>query len=290
MKLSSMFQKVSRSFAVEFDELCSEIAHALSSGEARETVLIELLRKYLPARVGVDRGFVIDAVGGESRQIDVVIFDRTVGTVFEVSGVKYFPCESVIAVGEVKADVNSSEKLRDALEKLKSVKLLDRSNRGTNRIVTGPGISLDPIPFDPSKKHRDQIFGFIFTSGSLSRETTIDELRRFNGQNCRQAWMNLYFNQGRFLISYETGGNLSPSAMDAKFLYCTLPEEVPDLLLLFYCILATFVDEAHVARPNYFSYGEIGATRATYHELTLDETNLITQMPRTTTIPERSDT
>ncbi len=274
MKLNSMFQKISRSFAIEFDELCSEISHSVSSGEAREAALIDLLRKYLPARVGVDRGFVIDAASVESRQIDVVIFDRTVGTVFEVSGVKYFPCESVLAVGEVKANIDSSADLRDALEKLKSVKLLDRSNSNTNMLVTGPGISIPLNPFDPSKNHRDQILGFVFTSGSLSKETTIDEFRRFNGHNCRQAWMNLYFNQGRFLISYEIQGSLSPSAMDAKFLYCTLPEEVPDLLLLFYCILATFVDQAHVARPNYFSYGNIMGTRATYHELTLDEPQL----------------
>jgi hypothetical protein len=141
-------------------------------------------------------------------------------------------------------------------------------------LVTGHGISIPLNPFDPSKNHRDQILGFIFTSGSLSKETTIDELRRFNGQNCRQAWMNLYFNQGRFLISYASEGGLSPSAMDAKFLYCTLPDEVPDLLLLFYCILATFVDLAHVARLSYFSYGQIKATQATYHELTLNEPQL----------------
>jgi hypothetical protein len=56
--------------------------------------------------------------------------------------------------------------------------------------------------------------------------------------------------------------------MDAKYLYCTKESEVPDLLLLFYCILATFVEEAHVARPLYFSYGDIASTGATYHELT----------------------
>jgi len=41
-----------------------------------------------------------------------------------------------------------------------------------------------------------------------------------------------------------------------------------DLLLLFFCILATFVDEAHVARPPFFAYASIENTVATYHDLT----------------------
>jgi len=55
--------------------------------------------------------------------------------------------------------------------------------------------------------------------------------------------------------------------MDAKYLYCTEESEVEDLLLLFYCILATFVEEAHVARLDYFAYGAIARTAATYYGL-----------------------
>ena len=183
MNLKSVFQKVSRSLAIEFNELCGEISHSQSAGEARENALIRILRKYLPTRVGVDRGFVIDARGGQSKQLDVVIYDRTVGTVFQISNVKYFPCEVVLAVGEVKSDVGSSEKLTDALEKLKSAKALDRSNKGTNRILTGPGISLQGVRFDPSTNHRDQILGFVFTSSGLSKDTLLHGIQAFNLQN-----------------------------------------------------------------------------------------------------------
>jgi hypothetical protein len=85
MKLSATFRKVSTAFAVEFDDLAKEIGHSVLSGESREHALTALLRKYLPQRVGVSRGIVIDARGGESRQQDVVIYDRTVGTVFEIN-------------------------------------------------------------------------------------------------------------------------------------------------------------------------------------------------------------
>jgi len=117
MKLSSTFKKISKQFIVEFDEISTEIQHNLSAGEAREDTLRELLKKYLPQRAGVDRGFVIDVHGKESKQIDVVIYDRTVGTAFEISGTKYFPCEAVIAVGEVKSDINSEKNFRMLLVK-----------------------------------------------------------------------------------------------------------------------------------------------------------------------------
>lgn len=267
MKISTTFRKVSEQFKVDFDELATEVSHNLSSGESREYALRELLKKYLPRRVGIDNGFVIDAHGNESLQIDVIIYDKTIGTVFEINGVKYFPCETVIAVGEVKSDIRSTAKLQDALDKLKSVKKLDRSNDGQNNAFVGPGLSKGWIEFNPSKNHRDQIIGFIFTSTSMTRESIISYLQQYNEHTDRRYWMNLFCDINKFIISYETPSALYPAAMDAINFYCTEENEIPDVLLLFYCILATFVAEAHVAKPIYFSYADITETKATYHEL-----------------------
>lgn len=269
MRLNSTFEKISRKFAIEFDELAKEVAHRQSAGEAREAALVNLLRKNLPSRVGVEQGgFVIDALGNESAEIDVVIYDKSVGTVFNViEGEKYFPCETVIAVGEVKTNVDSNATLTDALEKLKSVKSLDRSNRGSNRVVIGPGIAQGWITFDPQNNYKDQIFGFIFTSSTMSRSTVISKIQEYNATNSRQHRMNLFCAFNKFLISYETPESLNPNPMKATYLYCTTDDEVRDLLLLFYCILASFVDEAHIARPNFFDYGSVQTSKPTYHEL-----------------------
>ena len=140
--------------------------------------------------MGVDRGFVIDAHGRESKQVDVVIYDKTVGTVFDISNARYFPCETVVAVGEVKSDIDSTTKLHDALDKIKSVKMLDRSNNDRNLIISGPGVSIRGLEFDPKTRHRDQIFGFIFTSTSMTRETIIRHLKNHNQQTDRRYWMN----------------------------------------------------------------------------------------------------
>ena len=89
MRLSSTFRKISEQFKIDFDELAREVSHPSLSGEAREFALRNLLEK-LPKRVGIETGIVIDAHGGESKQIDVIIYDRTVGTIFEISGMFWF--------------------------------------------------------------------------------------------------------------------------------------------------------------------------------------------------------
>jgi hypothetical protein len=104
VRLDPAFRKAPKKFAVDFDELASEVDHRQSAGEAREHALIELLRKNLPSRVGVEQGgFLIGAHGNESAEMDVAICDGSLGIVFNATeGEKYFPCETVIAVGEVK--------------------------------------------------------------------------------------------------------------------------------------------------------------------------------------------
>ena len=267
MKLSALFGKVSRQLDLEFSELSREISHPLRSGEARENTLKRLLEKYLPQRAGIDQGFVIDARGRESKQIDIVIYDKTVATIFDVNGVKYFPCEIVLAVGEVKSDVNSRKDLEDALTKIKSVKELDRSNEGKNLIITGPGISLSGLKFDPLAQHRDQILGFIFTHTAMTKQSVLELLQEYNLKTERRLWLNIFCAYKDFLISYECENGLYPSAMDAQRMYCTTEDEKENLLLLFICILSTFINEAHVARPNCFSYANIITTNRTDHPL-----------------------
>ncbi|MCH8994144.1 MAG: hypothetical protein IH959_04155 [Chloroflexi bacterium] len=216
----------------------------------------------------------IDVHGAESSQTDIIIYDRHVASIFEIGGVQFFPCETVIAVGEVKSQIDSAHDLKDALEKIRSVKTLDRSNEGTNELVTGPGISLEGVQFDPMTTHRDQILGFAFTGGSLRQDAIVKELLLWNATHARTEWLNLYCDYTRFLFSYEGEHGLSPSAMDAEKIYCTAPEEVPDLLLLFVSILSTFVNHAHVARPKYFDYADIETTQHTDYPLVLpDETD-----------------
>ncbi len=86
--------------------------HPGELGVGREEIIRRFLRAYLPSRFDVSSGFVFDSTGSVSRQIDIVITDRLVCPRFETAGgIKYFPCESVVAVGQIKSALTSAAEL-----------------------------------------------------------------------------------------------------------------------------------------------------------------------------------
>ena len=95
---------------------------------AMETPVREQLAQILPDGIAVGSGFVIDSYGGTSRQCDVVLYERYICPVFTVNNTPettYYPCEGVVAVGEIKSMIDNKN-LVDAFEKTESVKQLRR--------------------------------------------------------------------------------------------------------------------------------------------------------------------
>ena len=100
-------------------------------GSAREVPVRDKLKQLLPRGVGVGSGCVIDSYGNTSRQMDVVLYERELCPVFAINqdpASTYYPCEGVIAVGEIKSVIDSRE-LEDIFNKIKSVKELRRFAR-----------------------------------------------------------------------------------------------------------------------------------------------------------------
>lgn len=56
----------------------TQIGHRGLAGEVREILVRELLRPILPPLIGVGTGKIVDHQGNESRQVDVVVYDRSV--------------------------------------------------------------------------------------------------------------------------------------------------------------------------------------------------------------------
>jgi hypothetical protein len=86
-----------------------EFEHMQAKGESNETVVRKLLREYLPEKYGVTEGFLIDRKGRQSKQTDVIIYDRFSHpfVFFEAPDDsdethKIIPIDSVIATIEVK--------------------------------------------------------------------------------------------------------------------------------------------------------------------------------------------
>lgn len=121
------------------------MVHPTARGEAAEDEWIRLLQAHLPHRYQADRAFVIDAHGGCSDQIDVVIYDRQYSPLlYNSSNHRYVPAESVYAVLEVKQSLNADH-LHYASEKAASVRRLQRS---TGRVWHLNGTNMSP-PLKP---------------------------------------------------------------------------------------------------------------------------------------------
>lgn len=266
MDLKRFFDLVQQGLKLEFADLSSLITHNLTSGEAREEALRRFLLRNLPNRIGVSSGFIIDSAGGESSQIDIIIYDRTYGSFFTIGGANFVPCEIVIAVGEVKSDITSTAKLNDALDKIESVKSLDRHRGGATEMITGPGQSISAMKYDPLTCYRDQIFGFIFSSKSLKKSTFLDASKEWRDGKERKVWPNVACFYDDFLMSYEIEGALASDPNNAKFIYTTKDDD-DSILLLFFLILNNFISIAHVARPELFTYCDILKSDVEYHDL-----------------------
>lgn len=167
-------------------DLTRNIRHPGENGRAREQILKNFLKKILPKKYSVDTGFVIDAVGGISNQIDIVIYRDDYHSTFEIGEIKHFMVESVVAVIENKASMASGDALRQAFDNIKSVKRLDRTNKGNNYVLPGRR-KLDKSDF------YHQIFGAILTEKSLSSASLKSEfISLFESTRDKSLWPNMY--------------------------------------------------------------------------------------------------
>lgn len=163
-------------------------------GAAAEQPVRDQLEQVLPRGIAVGEGFVIDSYGGTSRQQDVILYERDICPVFSINQTPqttYYPCEGVIAVGEIKSLLDRNE-LQDAFNKVASVKRLRRHmvpyfmpdpttgepialNRNYLTPVGDSGNSIINVHVERSHRDRLQIFGFVLAGESrLKRETLLD--------------------------------------------------------------------------------------------------------------------
>lgn len=176
-------------------------------GDAMEQPVKDQLEQLLPRGIGVGSGFVIDSSGATSRQTDVVLYEKDICPIFSINNTPcttYYPCEGVIAVGQVKSILTKSL-LKEEFGKIASVKRLQRYpvHDFMPHPTTGAPIALErsygsrqnPSVIDVSEKRKSdetrQILGFII-AGSV----------RMQAGTLMEAFLE---------FSHETGENLSPN-------------------------------------------------------------------------------
>ena len=161
-------------------EKAGKTTHPHSVGEGREKSAIRKLKDILPSGIGIGSGFVIDSFGNVSSQCDIIIYEKDLCLKFNSDDEKncYYNCESVIAVGEVKSNLNKKD-LEDSLKKLKKIKNLKRiveDNRTFRSYLSKTSVyGAESEIYDQKNKELDQIFTFILcNSFSISHQRIID--------------------------------------------------------------------------------------------------------------------
>lgn len=136
-------------------------------GSAREKEVRKKLELIFPQSIGISTGCIIDTEKKTSKQTDIVVYEKDICPVFSINNneeTTYYPCEGVIAVGEIKSTINTKE-LEDSFAKIKSVKQLNRFSKDSTiwrsycsrQITQGANYQ----KFDQKNNSVDQIYGFI---------------------------------------------------------------------------------------------------------------------------------
>ena len=154
-------------------------------GSAIENPVRNLLATVLPSGLSVGTGCVVDSYANTSRQMDIVLYERDICPVYRVNDTPeatYFPCEGVVAVGEVKAAIDGL-KLDDAFEKIESVKALQRyweefqptvprEKRYRQYGIAGNVAGIRSAN-ENEERERNEIFGFVLAGTSKLRPESV---------------------------------------------------------------------------------------------------------------------
>lgn len=220
-------------------------------GSAREHPVRTKLEHILPAGIAVGSGCIIDSYGKTSRQIDVVLYEKNICPIYSINNTPeatYYPCEGVVAVGEIKSSLDSRE-LEDIFVKIESVKRLRRFSTESSREhvmhvlnvpyrrygTTAPVTHQIPgdVDYDQAENPLDQIFGFALAGQlKLKVQTFCDKFV----ERARTMELNLTpnlivtlnqgkGNQGKGILCPATfpkeneKGEINISLQDAKGIY-----------------------------------------------------------------------
>ena len=190
--VEKLFQLGAQTLKDDFDKIRKSMPHHGVAGQETENLLIDFLNGRLPRRFAAVSGLVIDTANSLSKQCDVLIYDAENSPVYRAGSVgQILPSDSIASVIEVKSKLNKAE-LKDAAEKIASVKKLQRS----------PITNLDqPVNF--SNFIINNSLGVVFAYDSTtSLKTIAKNLKEINKKLPRAQWIDVVVVLGKGMLSY----------------------------------------------------------------------------------------
>ena len=146
----------------------------------RESCIRNFLNNFLPNVYEVSQGYVIGQNGDISHQCDIIIYHKTYTPYFHTpEGQRFFPIESVIAVGEVKSKVTGII-LDDALTKLCNIKKMRDNISHASIAFCRPS---QERKFNTTLHLRDQVITFLLCDEfDCSNDIVVERMKKnYNG-------------------------------------------------------------------------------------------------------------
>ena len=164
MNIKTMFKTKQ---AILESKLSVLLDHPVTKGEHCESAWIDFFRSFLPNKYAIDKGFIFDADGAVSDQIDIVIYDALYAPLIfgTDAGEKFITAESVYAVFESKPNIDQGT-LEYTNKKIESVSVLKRSSRS----IINAGQKMAP-------RKLTHIIGGILAIDSVGPDTIRDHLK-----------------------------------------------------------------------------------------------------------------
>ena len=111
---------------IKLSDLVGNIEHNPTIGELRENYLIDFFTKLVPSSVSLTSGFITDAAGRISPQLDLIVTQKTALPLFSMKeGLSIVPVESALLVAEIKSTLETSslEQVKNQNEKIASMNI-----------------------------------------------------------------------------------------------------------------------------------------------------------------------
>lgn len=127
MNIAEIFDEVAKQMRSDFEKARKAVRQPELKGASFEETFRTFLREYLPRSLDVSTGVLVDAHGGVSRQLDIIISDSAKTPIFYRSGdIRVIPVECAYAVIEVKAYLDANE-LDRVFQNMESVRNLRKT-------------------------------------------------------------------------------------------------------------------------------------------------------------------
>lgn len=216
--IDDLIQYFERSKEIFWDESAGKLIHPGEYGVYREAIVSKLLSLFLPKQYGISSGFIITNSGDVSTQIDIIVYDKSQTPSLETfENQKFFPIETVVAIGEVKSTIKSKADLKSILEKLSETKALrdkTKSPRVQSRKVPGA--------YDPRNNPFDQIVSFLIAY-EFDFELNADDMSTILKDTIPMYRHNLVLSLHSYYLSYmanEVKGVYIPAVSGVEHKCC----------------------------------------------------------------------